>query len=246
MNKRLFCSLLLCAASIQMKAQPNKIDTVAVSILDRMSALIGDLTSCSVTIKSNYDVKSQHFGLVKHSDEQQLFMQGPDKLMIRSDGDMGDRSFFYNGQTLTYYSEEKNQYASIQTPHSVVHMIDTVNRTYGIDFPAADFFYPGFVDDILAESKNLIYLGLTKVDGKECYHIAGLAKDKTYQFWISNDAYTLPLKMVIIYTNREMDPQYEAVLSGWQVNPNLPPAIFEFLAPPKAKKVKLRTKHAQQ
>ena len=57
-------------------------------------------------------------------------------------------------------------------------MIDTVNKMYGIDFPAADFFYPSFVDDLLAESKTLMYLGMTKVDGKDCYHIAGTALDK--------------------------------------------------------------------
>jgi hypothetical protein len=110
---------------------------------------------------------------------------------------------------------------------------------YGIEFPAADFFYPTFVDDILADSKTLVYLGLTKVDGKECYHIAGTTNDKTYQFWIANDAFTLPIKMVVIYTNKEMHPQYEATLSDWQVNPSLPDALFTFTVPHRARKIKL-------
>lgn len=118
-------------------------------------------------------------------------------------------------------------------------MIDTVNKLYGIEFPVADFFYPGFVDDIIADSKELVYLGLTTVDGKECFHIAGVGRDKTFQFWISNDAYCLPLKMVIIYTGKESNPQYEAVLSNWQVNPTLPDALFEFSAPPGAKKIRM-------
>ncbi len=103
-----------------------------------------------------------------------------------------------------------------------MEMIDTVNKLYNIDFPAADFFYPSFVDDILSESKNLIYLGMTKVDGKDCFHIAGTVADKTFQFWVSDDALNLPMKMVIVYTNRDMNPQYEAVLSDWQINPVLP------------------------
>jgi hypothetical protein len=134
---------------------------------------------------------------------------------------------------------EKNQYGQIEAPMSLVEMIDTVNKLYGIEFPAADFLYPAFVDDILADSRELVYLGLTKVDGKECYHIAGVGKDKTFQFWISDDAFSLPLKMVIVYTGKPMNPQYEAVLSDWQVNPNLPDAIFEFTVPLKARKVKL-------
>jgi hypothetical protein len=216
-----------------------KIDTIAVSILDRMSAIIGDLSSCHVTVKSNYDIRSQHLGLVKHGDQEELYMQGPDKLLIRSQGDRGDRSIYYNGQKLSYYSMENNQYASIPFTAPVIQMIDTVNKMYGIEFPASDFFYPGFVDDLLAESTALIYLGMTKIDGKDCYHIAGVTADKSYQFWITDDALTLPLKMVIVYTSRDMNPQYEAILSDWQINPVLPASIFEFMAPPKAKQIKM-------
>jgi hypothetical protein len=217
----------------------RRIDTVAVTVLDRMSAVIGDLNSCSVTIRSNYDITSKDLGLIKHSDEEQLFLHGPNKLLLKSDGDRGSRDFYFDGNTFSYYSMDKNQYGQIDAPMSLVEMIDTVNKLYGIEFPAADFFYPSFVDDILTDSKELVYLGLTRVDGKECYHIAGKAQDKTFQFWVSDDAYCLPLKMVIVYTGREMNPQYEATLSDWQVNPTLPDAIFTFSVPHKAQRVKL-------
>jgi hypothetical protein len=240
MNKRLSFGIFIFFFTIfQASAQKMQIDTIAVAILDRMSAMIGDLSSCHVTVKSNYDIRSQHLGLVKHGDEEQLYMQGPDKLLIRSQGDRGDRNIFYNGKSLSYYSVENNQYANLPLTLPVIEMIDTVNKMYGINFPAADFFYPSFVDDLLSESRYLIYLGMTKVDGKDCFHIAGTAPDKTFQFWITDDALTLPLKMVIVYTNRDMNPQYEAVLSDWQINPVLPAALFEFMAPPKAKTVKL-------
>ena len=240
MNKKLIFSLFICiAANSRLAAQRMNMDTIAVAILDRMSAMIGDLSSCHVTVRSNYDIRSQHLGLVKHGDDEQLYMQGPNKLLIRSQGDRGDRSIYYDGKTLSYYSLENNQYATLSLSVPLMEMIDTVNKMYGIEFPASDFFYPSFVDDLLSESKNLIYLGMTKVDGKDCFHIAGTAADKTYQFWISDDALTLPLKMVIVYTSRDMNPQYEATLSDWQINPVLPPVLFEFMAPPKAKKIKM-------
>ena len=239
MNKKFFLSLLILGMGARTIAQAPGIDTVAVSILDRMSAMIGDLSSCSVTIRSNYDIGSKDLGLVKHSDEQQLYMQGPNKLMVRTEGDKGSREFYYDGQTLSYYSLAKNHYGQIPAPPTIMEMIDTVNKRYGIEFPVADFFYPGFVDDILADSRNLAFLGMTKVDGKECFHIAGAGKDKTFQFWIANDAWSLPMKMVIVYTGKDMSPQYEAVLSDWQVNPVLPASLFQFIAPPKATKIKL-------
>jgi hypothetical protein len=240
MNKKFIIGAFLCiVATSGVTAQRTNIDTIAVAILDRMSAMIGSLSSCHYSVRSNYDIRSQHLGLVKHGDDEQIYMQGPNNLLIRSQGDRGERSLYYDGETLSYYSLENNQYATLALSAPIVDMIDTVNKLYGIEFPASDFFYPTFVDDLLSESKNLIYLGMTKVDGKDCFHIAGTAADKTYQFWISDDALTLPMKMVIVYTNRDMNPQYEAVLSDWQINPMLPATLFEFMVPPKAKKIKM-------
>lgn len=226
-------------AAGQLQAQTRRIDTVAVAILDKMSAMIGELSSCSVDIRSNYDISSKELGLIKHSDEQQLFIHGPNQLLLKSEGDQGSRDFYFDGKTLTYYSMDKNQYGQIDAPLNVVEMIDTVNKLYGIEFPAADFFYPTFVDDILADSKTLVYLGLTKIDNRECYHLAGTTSDKTFQFWIADDAFTLPIKMVIVYTDKEMHPQYEASLTDWQINPSLPDALFTFTVPHRARKVKL-------
>jgi hypothetical protein len=240
MNKKFFFGVFLfMAAAGDASAQRTNIDTIAVAILDRMTAMIGSLSSCHYMVRSNYDVRSQHLGLVKHGDDEQIYMQGPNKLLIRSQGDRGERSLYYDGETLSYYSLESNQFAILPLAASIVDMIDTVNKLYGIEFPASDFFYPTFVDDLLSESRNIIYLGMTKVDGKDCYHIAGTTPDMTYQFWISDDALTLPMKMVIVYTNRDMNPQYEATLSDWQVNPVLPSSLFEFMVPPKARKIKM-------
>ena len=239
MYKKFLFVLFTGILTVHLQAQTRRIDTVAVSILDKMSAVIGDLSSCSVTIRSNYDLSSRELGLVKHSDEQELFLRGSSRMLLRSEGDKGSRYFLFNGKNLSYYSMDKNQYSQIETPASLIEMIDTVNKLYGIEFPIADFFYPSFVDDILAESKNLMYLGLTQIDGKECFHIAGTAADKTFQFWVSNDAWYLPVKVVIVYTNKEMNPQYEAVLSNWQVNPDLPDAIFQFTPPVKSKQVRM-------
>jgi hypothetical protein len=121
-------------------------------------------------------------------------------------------------------------------------MIDTISKTYGVDFPAGDFLYPAFVNDILKMSYNLIYLGTTSVNGKPCFHIAGTSADITFQFWISNDEFFLPAKMAIVYTSRVGSPQYEAVYTDWKLNPELPLSMFEFYPPPKAEKVKALSK----
>lgn len=246
MKKKFLFILFSCLWAGAVLAQNAKIDTVAVSILDRMSAMIGELNSCSVTVKSNYDVGSRELGLIKHSDLEHVYIGGSDKMLVRSEGDKGSRYFMYNGKTFSYYSVDKNHYAQVKAPSSVIGMIDSMNKNYGIVFPAADFLYPGFVDDILGEANTLVLLGMTKIDGKDCFHIAGTSKDKTFQFWINDDPFYLPSKLVIVYTDKEMNPQFEACYTDWQINPTLPNGIFEFKAPPNAKKIKLNSSFAKK
>lgn len=234
--------ITICLLSAQTRAQ-SRIDTVAVNILDRMSLLMGELNSCSACIHTNYDVSNRQLGLVKHSDEEHVYLRGPDKLMLKSEGDKGSRDFYYNGKTLSYYSIDKNQYSQVDAPNSIMDMIDQAHKNYGIFFPIADYLYPSFVDDLLGEASDLVYLGTTTVNGKECFHIAGTAKDKTFQFWIANDPFYLPMKTVICFTTRDLNPQFEATYTDWQINPSLPDAIFEFRAPLNAKKIKMADVH---
>ena len=239
MKKSLFFIFFVTVSLVQVKAQTTKIDTSAVYILDRMSAIMGGLKSCSVSVKSSYDVYSQELGLVKHSDDEHLYMSGPDKLFANLEGDKGSRYFVYNGKSFSYYSLTKNHYAQVAAPSTSIAMIDSMNKNYGIIFPAADFLYPTFVDDILAEANNLALLGTTKIDGKDCFHIAGKAKDKTFQFWISDAPFYMPVKFEIFYTEKPMNPQFEEVYTDWQINPTLPDGMFEFSVSPNAKKIKL-------
>jgi hypothetical protein len=239
MTKKVFLLLFTCLLLGQAQAQTSRYDSAAVSILDKMSRVMGDLSSVSATVKTNYDVGSRELGLVKHSDVQHVYVGGANKLVVMSEGDKGSKQFYYDGNTFSYYSVDRNQYAKVNAPSSIVDMIGSVHEKYGIVFPLADFLYPTFVDDILSDARSLELLGVTKVDGKDCFHIAGVCKDKIFQFWITDDAFYLPVKMVIIHTDRPMSPQFEATYCDWQINPVLPASIFEFNAPPGARKIKL-------
>jgi hypothetical protein len=229
---------MIMMASLATRAQAPRIDTAAVMILNRMADVIGSLNSCSFTLKVSFDVADPEFGLVKHMDKDEVYFSGPDKMMIHAYGDKGHRGFWYNGNRLAYYSFDENNYAIIDAPPTTIATIDTVNKAYGIEFPAADFFYPTFVDDILGQFDTLVFIGKNVIDDRECFHILAKNKDLIVQFWIANDAYNLPQKEVIIYKN-EANKQYEASFSNWELNAQIPGAIFEFMPPPRAAEITL-------
>ncbi len=250
MKKTIFSlAVLLLPVMIFAQNQEADIDPVAVLILDRMSEVIGELGSCSYTLNTSQDMQDNTFflpeqglGLVKHFTDNEVYMVGPDKMMVNTNGDKGHQGYWYNGEVLAYYSYDENNFAVIDAPPTILETIYQANEEYGIEFPAADFFNPFFTDDLLIHSNKLRYLGTMQIDGKECFRIISASKERNVQLWISNDALTLPVKMVIVDFTEDHNPQYEATFSNWQINPDLPGALFDFMPPPNASEIMLMSK----
>lgn len=227
--------ILLLLFPLAADAQTKSYDSVAIFILDHMSDVIGDLGSCSYTLNTSHDVISDDgLGLITRCARDEVKMVGPDKMQVNSVGDKGHRGYWYNGERIAFYSYNENNYAMVDAPPTILETIDTMHNRYGVDFPAADFFYPTFTDDLIDHNDMIKYLGASRVGEKDCFHILAKNKEMSAQFWIANDATTLPAKMVIMYADGS---QYEAVFSDWNINPTIPESTFDFLPPPNARDI---------
>jgi hypothetical protein len=237
--------LIFMFSGFLLKAQEKDYDTVAIMILDRMSSVIGDLSSCSYSLNITTDHIDSNTITTSYATTQ-VSMVGPNKMVVDVHSQKGHRGYFYDDSILTYYSFDENNYAAIDAPPTIVEAMDSIHNAYGIDFPAADFFYPTFSDDFLNYCSQVDYLGMEDVDGKECFHISGKGKDMDIQIWVANDATMLPQHFVINYkSNNDNDvKRYEAGFSDWKLNPDLPEAMFDFLPPPGAHEVYLMPKAA--
>lgn len=234
------CMLVWIAATAQAKKQ----DSIAILIIDRMTDVIGDLQSCSFHLSTSSDVLDTP-GLIKKFANYEVYMSGPDKMLVNAHGWRGHRQFMYNGTELAYYSFDENNYGILQVPDNIIQMIDSVHHMYDIEFPAADFFYPAFTDDLLEDSDTLLFLGLDKIENKEYFHVLASNKEQTFQFWVNNDAYNLPAKFAITDKTKPGNPQYLASFSNWNINPDLPDAMFDFLPPPAAARLRIASKNDQ-
>jgi hypothetical protein len=221
-------------------AQTKKVDSIAVRILDRMSDVVGELSSVGFTLKTRVDEQNQDLGLVTNFATNQVYFNGPSQMLIRADGTKGKQGYWYNGQQLAYYSFNENNYVIIETPETSIEMIAEVNDRYGVDFPAADFFNPTFTDDVLQNFDEVRFAGLQKIEGKDSFYIIVRRKDMSVQLWLANDAYMLPIKMIIMYLSSSEPKQYEATFSDWEINPFLPEVMFNFQPPPLAKEILIK------
>ena len=217
------------------------IDSTAIFILDKMTDVIGDLEAVSFDLDNSIDKLDADKNIVKHYAKSAISFSGPDKLCIRTEGIKGRSGFYYDGSYLSYYNYDENNYITLAAPESTLEMIDEMHLDYDFQFPAADFFYPTFTDDMMEQFTSIKFLGKKIIDDEECYHIMATNKDLNVQIWVSNKTYMLPKRFVIIYKNKS-NLQVESTFSNWLLNPNIPDAVFDFLPPPNARLISILKK----
>ena len=237
--KKLLMYLFSILFSLSAIAQETKYDPTAIVILDRMSDVIGDLSSCSYKTVTSHDERNPDYGLVKQIVNGEVHMVGPDKMVVNFWGPRGHRQCWYNGQQFAFLDYDEKNYGIVNAPSTIIATIDTIHQLYNVDFPAADFMYPAFTDDLIETSDRIVFVGFATINGKECFQILASNKNTSIQIWISNDAFNLPIKYVITDLTKEGGPQYDVSFSDWQVNPDIPLAMFEFLPPPGFNQVRM-------
>lgn len=209
-------------------------DTRAIESLDLLSETIGELSACSYTL-NEFSVKEDGS---EFSTEHDVYMRGPNKMYVHSVGSKGDRSYWYDGENLSFFSFDKNIYATVEAPDDILQTIDYINDKYGIDFPATDFFYPDLTDDILDNFDRLLFVGDDLVDGIESTSIFASNDTDAVQIWIDK-ASNLPLKLVIESKVNSAE-YYEVTFSNFRSNPDLPDLLFEFQPPHNSERTELK------
>ncbi|MFC3880406.1 DUF2092 domain-containing protein [Algoriphagus namhaensis] len=237
MIKRMSFGLFLLFWTVTAQAQEIKLDTTALTILDNMSEMFGQLKS--IGFKSNIarDVSFSNDVNIKQFSSTEVKIQGPNKFVTRVHGEEKEEVYKYNGEQVYYFSFTNNLFAVSDAPDNLIETIDWLYTDFGIEFTAADIFYPNFSKD-LADNMNFIqFIGVVHIDGERSFHILAQNESISVQFWIKDDVYLLPSKVVLTYLDKPFFPQYEVEFSGWELNMEYPEAIFEFNPPPSSRQI---------
>lgn len=241
MKKLLFIlfapALILLSCSSPNSGADKKYDTMAVENLDELSETIGKLNSCSYTLKT---IVTKTDGS-ENLHEYDVYMRGPDKMYIHSQRTKGQKDFWYNGKQFSYFSYNKNIFDTVDAAGNIITAINFLHDKYGIDFPAADFFYPTLTDDIIENYDHVLSIDDEIVDNVDCALIEASNDIETVHIWIEKST-SLPYKMIIT-KNEGADNFYKAVFSNWKINPTLPDNLFEFSPPANSTRVKFQVKN---
>jgi len=205
----------------------------AAALLKAMTEYLAGLKSFTVTIRGGYDVAQSTGQKIEFGETRRLTIARPDRLRLEevsSDG-RNDLAVF-DGRHLSMFNADAKVYAQAPQPGSVDDGLVYFRRDLKMRMPLAMLFTTRLPSELLPRVKIVDYVEDTDIYGVPTHHIAGRTDTVDFQFWLTEGAHPLPLRVVITYRNSPGQPQFWANFTGWNTKPKIAKTAFQF-APPK-------------
>ncbi|MCK5722012.1 MAG: DUF2092 domain-containing protein [Gammaproteobacteria bacterium] len=241
MKKWFFCSvcLLLMSVPALSGAQEKKpsIDPQADNTLRQMSAYLGGFQQFTFHIENSVDTLLPCKQKLQLSRAVDMFVKRPNRLRANIDGDRVSQELYYDGKSITLYGKDVNVYASLDAPPTIDAAMDYAIESYGLVAPMVDLIYGDSYEILIENVQSGSYVGLSKVFGVECHHLAFQGAETDWQIWIENSKTPLPRKIVITSKWVAGAPQLTTFLNNWDASTPIKESIFSFKAPDTAEKI---------
>ena len=207
------------------------VEPEAMASLDRMGAYLRALRTFTVRSETTTDEVTVDDEKLQFTGTVSMQVRRPDRLRMEVSSDRKDRQFFYDGRTLTIFGQRVGYYATVPAPGTIRELIALAEDKYGVVLPLSDLFRWGAEASPSAAVKEAAVIGLSRVGGVWCDHVAVRQDDVDWQVWIERGKTPLPRKVVITSKTVPTHPQFVAVMN-WNVAPTFDEATFRF-SPPK-------------
>ena len=241
MKKWFFCRLCLLLMSVPVLSGAQEIkpsiDPQADNTLRQMSAYLGGFQQFTFHIENSVDTLLPCKQKLQLSRAVDMFVKRPNRLRANIDGDRVSQELYYDGKSITLYGKDVNVYASLDAPPTIDAAMDYAIASYGLVAPMVDLIYGDSYEILIESVQSGSYVGLSKVFGVECHHLAFQEAQTDWQIWIENNKTPLPRKIVITSKWVAGAPQLTTFLNNWDASTPIKDSIFSFKAPDTAEKI---------
>jgi hypothetical protein len=201
------------------------------AILKKVCNILSAKNSFTVDVDITYDNLLDSGEKIQYSAYQKLSVKRPNQLKADYSGDERNTTLFFDGKTFTILAKKLNLYATGPAPASIDAAIAGIDEKYNITIPLSDLLVTDPCKKIIPNIKNSIYVGFNMVGRVPSYHFLFAGKENDFQLWISDDPEPVLQKVVINFRDMVGAPQYTAVFSNWNFNPQIPDSTFKFIPP---------------
>ena len=218
-------------------AQDAGLTLEATRLLKASLGYVAGLKQFSMETRSTLEVVLESGQKIQYDHVVSTTVQRPNRLRTARVGDLVDQVFYYDGKSVTLTNPLQGYYATLPAPSTLEAMLDVARESYGIVAPAGDFLYANAYDIMMDGVTSGFVVGKGMVEGKRCDHLAFRASHVDWQIWIEDGARPLPRKLVLTSRDVMNYPQFEVVVTKWDLNPKISNGLFAFVPPKGAKQV---------
>ena len=217
------------------------VDPRADELVKQMSDLLASTKSFALEAEETYDEVPEQLPRTQLTNLRHVALRRPDRMVGDVSGDALNRSFWYDGKTLSFLDKEQNSYGTLAVPPTIDGALDAVFDRMGMVVPLADFIYADVYPRLMESVQRGVYLGIHRVGDVACHHLSFEQESIDWQLWIDAGEKPLPRKLSIAYKTEDEVPQYSVTIGKWNLNAEVPDELFVFAPPEGAERIEFPT-----
>ena len=222
-------------------APPPALEPAALERLKAMSDLLKGARSFTFKVVTDREQPSVNGQLLNFFTESRVEISRPNLVRVKTQGDRLSASLWYDGKTVTIYSEKSSFYGEAAAPATIDETLQMLMERFQMPLPIAGFLVQDPYARMMDGVKTAFDAGVAPVDGVACLHLAFSEEEADWQVWIEQGAKPLPRRIAVTYKKVPGAPRIVAALSDWNLAPAIPTGEFTFVPPAGAKKVDWKT-----
>ncbi len=216
----------------------GQIDVDAERALRAMCDLLRAAQTIHMVADNDYDV-IDGTETITYSRRTTMDLRRPDRITGFSDGDQYKKRYWFDGQRLNILDLRANAYSVVESPGTVDNLIDTMSQKYGLMMPLTDFVFSDPYKALTDEIKQGRYIGLHKLNGVPCHHLAFVQDAVDWQIWIDAGDHPFPRKLIVNNKRVPSVPVFVAHFVEWDLGKSMPDSDFAFEPPVGAHQVEM-------
>lgn len=214
--------------------EPDPVVTAeARAVLDRMKAYMNSLQAFSVTAQASRDVLLPYGYKLQSNESAKMTVQRPNRMRVDVEGDIKQRSYYYDGTTLTMFAPDAKVYAQTPAPGTVGEVVNGLLNA-GVEMPLIDVLRQAFEGTLTEGVRYGLRVGDSTINGVVTDHLAFRQSTIDWQLWVAKNGQ--PRKLLITTRYETGDPQYQVFLD-WNSSPKVDAKSFTFTAPDGVRKI---------
>jgi hypothetical protein len=244
-------ALTLAAAAGGEEAAPppaeRDVDAEALASVDRAGDFLRAAQRFAFSADSGYEVVQADGSKLEFGASRRYLVQRPDRVRVETEPRDGARRLtLFDGKTFVQLDLGENVYAraDLEKPRDLDFVVDLVRDRLDAPLPLGELLRNNPRAAMEDSLEYAALVGVERLRGVECDHVALRNPDAEAQLWIARGAQPLLRRVVITYRSLDGAPSFWADLDDWSLSPEIDDTTFRFVPPAGAERVRFDVRAA--